>query len=172
MNFPAACVAARCGGLKNHCARSGNHYSLAKRRLRLRKAIKEFYGTQFGKELDHETERVVTSGANDGTFCVLIVRAVSPSHTHLLLHPHFVLPKHVSNRASLCMLKASWCTAIGCLHDVHRAGRRSDHLPALVLPIPTVHRVPRREVRLRPSPSKLSARPEHQDREAVMDDRF
>ena len=53
----------------------------ARGRLRLRKAIKEFYGTQFGKELDHETEIVVTSGANEGTFYLLIVRAVPPSRT-------------------------------------------------------------------------------------------
>ena len=44
----------------------GNHYSPPKGRLRLRMALKEFYGTQFGKELDLETEMVVTSGANEG----------------------------------------------------------------------------------------------------------
>lgn len=44
----------------------GNHYSPPKGRLRLRKALKEFYSPQFGRELDPELEIVVTSGANEG----------------------------------------------------------------------------------------------------------
>ena len=65
----------------------GNHYSPAKGRLRLRKAIKEFYGTQFGKELDHETEIVVTSGANEGGLCLIAIRIVPSSHGRPLLTP-------------------------------------------------------------------------------------
>ena len=44
----------------------GNHYAHAKGQPRLRRAIRGFYGTQFGRELDVETEIVVTSGANEG----------------------------------------------------------------------------------------------------------
>ncbi|KAH9926557.1 PLP-dependent transferase [Epithele typhae] len=39
----------------------GNHYAPPK-------GIKGFYGTEFGKELDIETEIVVTSGANEGQY--------------------------------------------------------------------------------------------------------
>ncbi len=59
-----------------------NHYAPAKGKLRLRKAIKEFYGVQFGNELDPETEIIVTSGANEGE-CVLRVAFLqgSPMNT-------------------------------------------------------------------------------------------
>ena len=50
----------------------GNHYSPAKGRPRLRRALKEFYGTQFGKELDPETEILVTSGANEGKYTLVL----------------------------------------------------------------------------------------------------
>lgn len=43
-----------------------NHYSHPKGRIRLREAIKKFYGPQFGRELDVESEILVTSGANEG----------------------------------------------------------------------------------------------------------
>lgn len=43
-----------------------NHYSHPKGRIRLREAIKNFYGPSFGRELDVETEILVTSGANEG----------------------------------------------------------------------------------------------------------
>ncbi|EIW56993.1 PLP-dependent transferase [Trametes versicolor FP-101664 SS1] len=46
----------------------GNHYSPPKGRPRLRKALKEFYSPQFGRELDPESEIVVTSGANEGQY--------------------------------------------------------------------------------------------------------
>ena len=81
MNFPPP-VWARDAAEEALRSVEGNHYSPAKGRLRLRKAIKEFYGTQFGKELDHETEIVVTSGANEGALCILenFLRG-TPSHT-------------------------------------------------------------------------------------------
>ena len=44
----------------------GNHYTPPKGRLVLRQAIKNFYGTQFGKVLDPEMEVVMASGANQG----------------------------------------------------------------------------------------------------------
>lgn len=43
-----------------------NHYSHPKGRMRLREAIKKVYGPQLGRDLDVETEILVTSGANEG----------------------------------------------------------------------------------------------------------
>ena len=82
MNFPPP-EWAREGAEQALRSTDGNHYAPAKGRLRLRKAIKEFYGTQFGKELDPETEIVVTSGANEGVYLVLwivfLARSVASS---------------------------------------------------------------------------------------------
>ena len=47
-----------------------NHYSHPKGRIRLREAIKNFYSPSFGRELDVETEILVTSGANEGQYSV------------------------------------------------------------------------------------------------------
>lgn len=44
-----------------------NHYSHPKGRIRLREAISKFYGPMFNRELDVESEILVTSGANEGT---------------------------------------------------------------------------------------------------------
>ncbi len=44
----------------------GNHYSHPKGRPRLREAIKNYFSPTFGRELDVETEILVTSGANEG----------------------------------------------------------------------------------------------------------
>jgi hypothetical protein len=43
-----------------------NHYSHPKGRPRLRQAIKQFYGPQFNRDLDIDSEILVTSGANEG----------------------------------------------------------------------------------------------------------
>jgi kynurenine aminotransferase len=43
-----------------------NHYSHPRGRVRLREAIKSFYAPQFQRELDVESEILVTSGANEG----------------------------------------------------------------------------------------------------------
>ena len=43
-----------------------NHYSHPKGRIRLREAIKNHYSPEFGRELDVESEILVTSGANEG----------------------------------------------------------------------------------------------------------
>lgn len=43
-----------------------NHYSHPRGRIRLREAIKNFYGPQFNRNLDVESEILVTSGANEG----------------------------------------------------------------------------------------------------------
>ncbi|PPQ65241.1 hypothetical protein CVT26_000218 [Gymnopilus dilepis] len=47
-----------------------NHYSHPRGRIRLREAIKAFYGPQFHRELDVESEILVTSGANEGQYSV------------------------------------------------------------------------------------------------------
>ncbi|KAH8988583.1 PLP-dependent transferase [Lactarius akahatsu] len=49
-----------------------NHYSHPKGRPRLRKAIKQFYGSQFNRDLDVESEILVTSGANEGQYSVFV----------------------------------------------------------------------------------------------------
>ncbi|KAG2146705.1 PLP-dependent transferase [Suillus clintonianus] len=47
-----------------------NHYSHPKGRIRLRNAIKNFYQKSFNRDLDVETEILVTSGANQGQYSV------------------------------------------------------------------------------------------------------
>ena len=45
-----------------------NHYSHPRGRLRLRQAIKQFYGPKFNRDLNIDSEILVTSGANAGEF--------------------------------------------------------------------------------------------------------
>jgi len=47
-----------------------NHYSHPRGRIRLREAIKSFYGPQFNRNLDVESEILITSGANEGQYAV------------------------------------------------------------------------------------------------------
>ncbi|KAF9569348.1 PLP-dependent transferase [Agrocybe pediades] len=47
-----------------------NHYSHPRGRIRLREAIKSFYGPQLHRDLDVESEILVTSGANEGQYSV------------------------------------------------------------------------------------------------------
>jgi kynurenine aminotransferase len=49
-----------------------NHYSHPKGRPRLRQAIKDFYSPSFGRELNVDSEILVTSGANEGKPVVII----------------------------------------------------------------------------------------------------
>ncbi|KAJ7507671.1 pyridoxal phosphate-dependent transferase [Mycena galericulata] len=49
-----------------------NHYSHPKGRMRLRQAIKNHYGPQFNRDLDLESEILVTSGANEGQYSVFV----------------------------------------------------------------------------------------------------
>ncbi|TFL05677.1 PLP-dependent transferase [Pterulicium gracile] len=49
---------------------AANHYSHPKGRIRLRNAIKQFYGPKFDRDLDVESEILVTSGANEGQYAV------------------------------------------------------------------------------------------------------
>lgn len=45
---------------------AANHYSHPRGRLRLREAIKSRYSTSLKRDLDVESEILVTSGANEG----------------------------------------------------------------------------------------------------------
>lgn len=45
---------------------SANHYSHPKGRIRLRNALKEHYSPTFNRELNADTEILITSGANEG----------------------------------------------------------------------------------------------------------
>ena len=45
---------------------SANHYSHPKGRIRLREAIRDFYSKSFPRELNADTEILITSGANEG----------------------------------------------------------------------------------------------------------
>ena len=45
---------------------SANHYSHPKGRIRLREAIRDFYSKSFQRELNADTEILITSGANEG----------------------------------------------------------------------------------------------------------
>ena len=47
-----------------------NQYSHPKGRLRLRNAIAASYSPEFNRQLDPETEILVTAGANEGVLCV------------------------------------------------------------------------------------------------------
>ncbi|KAI0939718.1 hypothetical protein AcV5_001042 [Taiwanofungus camphoratus] len=51
---------------------ASNHYSHPKGRMRLREAIKNYYGPKFDRELDVESEILVTSGANEGQYSVFV----------------------------------------------------------------------------------------------------
>ncbi|CDO69417.1 hypothetical protein BN946_scf184791.g12 [Trametes cinnabarina] len=63
MNFPPP-KWARAAAVEALDVTEGNHYAPARGRPRLRKAVKDFYGTQFGKELDPDREIMISSGAN------------------------------------------------------------------------------------------------------------
>ena len=47
---------------------AANHYSHPKGRIRLRNAIKEHFSSQLERDLDVESEILVTSGANEGMY--------------------------------------------------------------------------------------------------------
>ena len=167
MNFPPP-VWARDAAEEALRSVEGNHYSPAKGRLRLRNANKEFYGMQFGSSPVGRTKVRFTSSS----FVLFphLAHLLPPSRPSPTPSESLCPPAHASNAALLCMLKASWCRAIRCVHGVHRTRRRSRHLRALLRPVPAVDRLPRRQVRLRSPPPQLRTRPERQDWEAVMDD--
>ena len=56
-----------------------NHYSHPRGRIRLREAIKTYYGPQLGRDLDVNSEILVTSGANEGAASCVSGSLRSPS---------------------------------------------------------------------------------------------
>lgn len=52
---------------------TSNHYSHPRGRIRLREALKEFYSPLLQRDLDVESEILVTSGANEGIFTCFIL---------------------------------------------------------------------------------------------------
>ncbi|EEB89998.1 hypothetical protein MPER_11854 [Moniliophthora perniciosa FA553] len=75
-----------------------NHYSHPKGRIRLREAIKKVYGPQFNRDLDVETEMVVTSGANEGQYAMWTA-FLEPGDEVIMFEPFFdqYLPSIVFN---------------------------------------------------------------------------
>ncbi|KAF7790917.1 hypothetical protein EIP86_001875 [Pleurotus ostreatoroseus] len=65
-----------------------NHYSHPKGRIRLRNAIKAYFGDQFGRDLDVESEILVTSGANEGEYSVLTA-FLEPGDEVIMFEPFF-----------------------------------------------------------------------------------
>ncbi|KAF8309547.1 hypothetical protein DL93DRAFT_2085435 [Clavulina sp. PMI_390] len=54
-----------------------NHYSVTKGRQRLRNALSKWFSPSFGREIDPNTEIVVTAGANEGiTFSARVLYRV------------------------------------------------------------------------------------------------
>jgi len=75
-----------------------NHYSHPRGRIRLREAIKSFYGPQLNRDLDVESEILVTSGANEGTsdrVYYLFLYSI-----HLLDQVNILFSPHSWNRAT------------------------------------------------------------------------
>ncbi|KAI0739557.1 PLP-dependent transferase [Daedaleopsis nitida] len=66
----------------------GNHYAPPKGRPRLRNALRDFYGTEFGKQLDADSEIVVTSGANEGQYAAFTA-FVEPGDEVIIFEPFF-----------------------------------------------------------------------------------
>lgn len=65
-----------------------NHYSHPKGRLRLREALKNHYSPLFGRELDIESEILVTSGANEGQYSVFTA-FIEPGDEVIMFEPFF-----------------------------------------------------------------------------------
>ena len=86
-----------------------NHYSHPRGRIRLREAIKAFYSPQFNRDLDVESEILITSGANEG-----IVWAIISSELAYLLN-HY--------------------RAIRGLHRIFRTRRWSYHVRTIFRPV-------------------------------------
>ena len=102
VNFPPPVLARNVAGRSTAPGR-GQPLHAGEGGLRLRKAIKELYGMQFGEELVPDMEIVVTSGANEGVLCVSCHHACgSVSHTHILqIVPVTLLPS--------CMVQTTPC---------------------------------------------------------------
>ncbi|KAI5119902.1 hypothetical protein M0805_003706 [Coniferiporia weirii] len=77
---------------------AANHYSHPKGRIRLREALKKYYGPLFGRDLDVETEILVTSGANEGQYSVFTA-FLEQGDEVIMFEPYFdqYLPSVVFN---------------------------------------------------------------------------
>jgi aspartate/methionine/tyrosine aminotransferase len=82
-----------------------NHYSHPRGRLRLRQALKNFYDPLFGRDVDVNSEVLVTSGANEGTRAVINLLAIFTN---------------------------KYYRSILCLHCLSGPWRRSDHVRAVL----------------------------------------
>ncbi|PFH52851.1 hypothetical protein AMATHDRAFT_138984 [Amanita thiersii Skay4041] len=67
---------------------AANHYSHPRGRIRLREAIRNFYSPSFGKELNVESEILVTSGANEGQYSVFTA-FLEPGDEVIMFEPFF-----------------------------------------------------------------------------------
>ncbi|KAH9934310.1 PLP-dependent transferase [Fomitopsis serialis] len=88
MNFPPPDWA-REGAQEALCSTMGNQYAHPKGIPRLRKAMQNFYGTQFHeRELDMETEMMVTNGATEGQYAAFTA-FVDPGDEVIIMEPFF-----------------------------------------------------------------------------------
>ncbi|KAG9096242.1 hypothetical protein FS749_008840 [Ceratobasidium sp. UAMH 11750] len=70
---------------------AANHYSHPKGRIRLREALRAHYSPEFpnlGRELDVETEIIVTSGANEGQYA-MFTAFLNPGDEVIMFEPFF-----------------------------------------------------------------------------------
>lgn len=84
---------------------AGNHYSHPRGRIRLREALKKFYDPLFGRDMDVNSEILVTSGANEGTYAIV-------NSTAIFIHKYH--------------------RSILCLHCLSGTWRRSNHVRAVL----------------------------------------
>jgi hypothetical protein len=90
-----------------------NHYSHPRGRPRLRNAIKQFYGSQFNRDLDVESEIIVTSGANEGKYFLA-------SFWHQpLLSDHDAQGNTPSSQLSWSMETKSLCSNLSLISICH-----------------------------------------------------
>ncbi|EMD32220.1 hypothetical protein CERSUDRAFT_108903 [Gelatoporia subvermispora B] len=87
-NLPPDCINLGQGYMNFAPPVATNHYSRPKGRLRLRQAIKEFYGPQLGRDLDVESEILITSGANEGEYSVFVA-FLEPGDEVIMFEPFF-----------------------------------------------------------------------------------
>jgi len=67
---------------------TANHYSHPKGRIRLREAVRDHYGPSFHRELNPDTEILITSGANEGQYAMWTA-FLEPGDEVILFEPWF-----------------------------------------------------------------------------------
>lgn len=65
-----------------------NHYSHPKGRIRLREALKNYLSPAFGRELDVDSEILITSGANEGQYS-MFTAFINPGDEVIMFEPFF-----------------------------------------------------------------------------------